>query len=45
MENMVPCKKLWYYEKNYGTIPKTMELWIYDGKNKVDNKKLWNVDL
>ena len=21
-------KKLWYYEKNYNTIPKTMELWI-----------------
>ena len=31
--------KLWYYGKNYGTIPKTMELWFtmeklwYYGKN------------
>ena len=22
---MVLCKKLWYYDENYGTIPKTME--------------------
>ena len=36
---MVLWKKLWYYGKNYGTIPKTMELlftmeklWYY-GKN------------
>ena len=36
---MVVWKKLWYYGKNYGTIPKTMELdllwkklWYY-GKN------------
>ena len=26
-------KKLWYYGKNYGTIPKTMELWLTMEKN------------
>ena len=30
---MVLWKKLWYYGKNYGTIPKTMEPLIYYGKN------------
>ena len=28
-------EKLWYYGKNYGTIPKTMILY----------RKLWNFDL
>ena len=39
-KTMVLWKKLWCYGKNYGTIPKTMELWftmekklLYYGKN------------
>ena len=28
-------------EKNYGTIPKTMELWFTMGKNYGTTGKLW----
>ena len=34
LELWFTMEKLWYYGKNYGTIPKTMELWI-------SMKKLW----
>ena len=33
------CKKLWYYRKNYGTIPKTMER-LTKQKNMVDCQQL-----
>ena len=31
-------KKLWYYEKNYGTIPNTMKLWFTVEKTMVYGK-------
>ena len=40
-KTMVLWKKLWYYGKNYGTIPKTMELWFTMEKTMVLWKKLW----
>ena len=33
---MVLCKKLWYYAKNYGSIPKTIKLRFTNEKNMVD---------
>ena len=33
-------KKLWYYGKNYGTIPITMEPRFTTTKNMVETKKL-----
>ena len=40
-KTMVLWKILWYYGKNYGTIPKTMELWFTMEKTMVLWKKLW----
>ena len=34
-------KTIWYFGKNYGTIPKTMELWFTMEKTMVLWKKLW----
>ena len=38
-KNMVLARKLWYYTGNYGTIPKTMELWFTMEKTMVLWKK------
>ena len=40
-KTMVLWKILWYYGQNYGTIPKTMELWFTMEKTMVLWKKLW----
>ena len=40
-KTMVLWGKLWYYGKNYGTIPKNMELWFTMEKTMVLWKKLW----
>ena len=42
---MVLWKKLWYYEQNYGTIQRTMELRFAKKKNMVDYQKLRDFDL
>ena len=40
-KTMVLWKKLWHYGKNYGTIPKTMELWFTMEKLWYYRKILW----
>ena len=39
-KTMVLWKKIWYYGKNYGTVPKTVEPRFTKEKNAVDYQKL-----
>ena len=40
---MVLWTKLWYYYKNYGTIPRPMELRFQKEKNMIDYQKPRNL--
>ena len=38
---MVLYQKLWYFTENYGTLPKTMELWFTMKKKYGTIEKIW----